>query len=167
MKNFSKRGNMVLDGLLILMFVFMFALFSITAKWFSGQLNTEIQADPDLANLSKTTYAELDSNLTGWIDNAFTLLVIILVLGVVLTSYMVDAHPAFIGIAILLLLVLIIVSMYVSNIYEEVATDELFLSTSLSIPKMHWILSHLPIIIFGTMLLSIGVLYAKTRIVTN
>ena len=97
----------------------------------------------------------LVNNYSYSINSAFLFLTIFLALVTLILASLVRIHPIFIPLFIIGLIFLIFFCGIMSNIYQEVAEEEVMTSTVSRFAIMHNILKFLPLIIgiFGTVLM--------------
>ena len=78
-----------------------------------------------------------------------------------ITSFLIDTHPVFFIVTVVLLLAVFVVSMFIANAYEELTQDADLAAFSVQFPFTNFIMSNL-LLIMIVMGLSTGVaLYAK------
>ena len=102
---------------------------------------------------------EIALNMADWVVFVFF---ITLIIGLILTSYLFYAHPAFTALYFLLGIGFIISSVFLSNIYSSLINSEQLNQTITYLPKTHFIIENLPLITLIIVVISIVVIYSKT-----
>lgn len=162
---FYKKGNAVIDTVLVLVVLFVFGMFVILGQY----LFTVMQND-GLAEIFETspdanqTFQENRTRYPTLFDSLFiTLLVIIWILTIV-ASFMIDSHPIFFIVTIILLFFVFISAMFMSNIWDDwVGTDADIEAAADNFPMMNLVMDNfLLFIIFigGSIALA---LYGKNK----
>lgn len=151
------------SGLIILVLV-VFGIIGIISYIAFDDIVTDIVADEDIHNSTKANLTSLNDRFPSFMDGAFGLALGLFWILVIAFSFMVDSHPIFFVVSIVLLLGLLFGAGLLSNAYEEFETDSEYSTASAQFPITSFILTHLLII-----MLAIGgsialVLFAKSRI---
>lgn len=155
----SKRGNAFQDGLTILIVVFIFATIIILGNKLVGDVNTQIQSS-SLNNLTKTNMQEITIEYPDWADSAFLVLLILFWIAGLIASFLIDSHPAFLIVTVILLVFLLILGAVLSNAFDEITSGEL---SADSFPITNWVMSNLLfVILFISGSIAI-VLFGKSR----
>ena len=159
----NKKANVVLDVMMVLIVIFVFALISIFGGYIFNNINEEIQADEDFNTLTKTTLAEVESNYTSSFDGVIVFGLILLWIMAIVASFMIDSHPAFFIISLILLVFVLIAAGVLSNVYEDLSLDDDLDDTFRAFSMTSFIMTHLVeflVVIIVTVSIS---LYAKSR----
>lgn len=157
----NKRGQTVFDTIILLIVLFILALAAIIgAITFSG-VNDDIQSDTSISNQTKTVMSDINSGYSNWLDAAILTALIFFWVLLLITSFLIDTHPVFFIVTVVLLLAVFVVSMFISNAYTEITADADLAAFSVSFPFTNFIFNNL-LLIMIVMGLSTGVaLYAK------
>jgi len=96
-------------------------------------------------------------------DGLFLFVFIGLWIMTLVASFMIDSHPIFFAISLVLFIIVLIGSVYIGNFYEEIITDSSFNDAYEDFPATHFILTNLLMfsIVIGTSIML--VLYGKSR----
>lgn len=159
----AKRGNVVMDGFMILLLLLIMGFIIVIMNYVGDDLNADIQSDTDLHNDSKKHMQDKMSSYAEFWDDAFILMFILFWALAVISSFMIDSHPIFFIISIILLIFLLSVAMILGNSYEEFIQDGDFVGYRSDYPMMNYVLTHLLetiIVIGGSILIA---MYVKTR----
>lgn len=159
-----RKGNAVLDTLVVLVVIIVFAITSFFAYQIFGDTKELIEDD---VNMSMT---EVNETLQGTYDRYPSVLdglIIFLFIGlwalVIVSSLMIDAHPLFFIFMAVLMLAVIVVAVFMGNFYEELFTDPDISSLPNSFPMTHWVLTNMLWLALGIGF-SVGlVLYGKSK----
>jgi len=155
----SKKSN-ILDFILIMVFLFFFAIILIISYFLVTTVDaTDIFVD----NSDATNMINQTENALLSFDGLVVFLLIGLSLFTLISAYFVWTHPAFFIIGFILLAVFIMIAAQISNAYESFNTGDLASSFS-AFPKTNQIILNLPLYLalMGIVtLVVIGVSYAK------
>ena len=164
----EKKGDAVIDGLTILVVVFVFGLLSLTV--YSGFM----EAEPDIrASLNDSDSATLNQSLASLdmvknqfpsvFDGALVVILIGLWAFALVSAYFIDTHPIFMIFSAILLIFVFITAAMIGNVGEELLSGDEFSSISGSFPITNWVMSHIFIIVLVIGLSVLLVLYGKSR----
>lgn len=160
-KSCNKRGQIGLDLLTIVLILFALGAVSLVAYMVSNNLNAEIQADDDFNAQSKAVVNDINTSYPKWFDNAFMFILIFFWLGMLLSSFLIDSHPVFFIIAVILIILSLLVGAAIVNAMEELFEDPDLASASQDFPKLIWIMDHWLIISIVMAFSAAIALYAK------
>lgn len=154
-----KKGSAIVDGIVIVIVLAILAVILGVAGWITDEVREDIDGDitDPVANESLHDFA--DRNPSAW-DGAFAMFLVLFWAGAVILSFMIDTHPIFFGIALILLVVVFMIGGYLSNFYEEVDTDMNF---EANYPMMTYIMDHLLQFILGIAASIVLALFAKSQ----
>jgi len=160
----NRKGNVVLDSMMVLIVLVVFGIISVLAYITMNDLTTDIVADPDISDATKDNLSSLNSRMPSTLDGAFALALGLLWLLVIVSSFLIDAHPAFFIVSIILLIALLFAASLISNAYEEFETDAEYSSAASEFPMTSYIMKNFLIVILiigGSVAL---VLFGKNRL---
>jgi len=160
----KKKGNAVLDTVTIVIVLFVLVISIFMGKYIFTSLNSDIQADSDFNNQTKTIVQEQHDRYSGLLDAIFLLAFILLWSLILVASFNIDSHPIFFIFSVILLIFVFMVAGYLSNAYADFSTDPDLTAVTSTFPMTDWILSHLLLvaIIMGFSVLL--VLFGKNRL---
>ena len=147
----NKKGNAIIEGMTILVVFFAMAIFSIIGYGFFDDLNTDIQNDDSLTQQAKDTSKDVFSKYPSLMDNLFLFAFILIVIVMLALVFMIDTHPIFFIIAVVLLGGLFVVGMALSNTYDDLMSDSTFSADAYNFPFTNWIMTH-----FVELIIAIG-----------
>lgn len=138
----GRKGNAILDGLLIVVALTIFAIIGIVGYHIFGEINDDIQAQPEIKKETKDLSQGLYDRTDNTIDAAILVIMLLFWIMAIVSVFFLDTHPIFFVISLILLVVVMIVAGYLANAFEEVATeiDPTFAAT---FPITNFIFGHL------------------------
>lgn len=157
----NKRGQ--LDILFFIIIVAGLAIFILIVQYVVGEVSEGLLNSP--LNTSSEAVAALNYgiNLTHSFDYIWLTIFVGLILGVLISSVLIDVHPIFIPIWILLMAISIIVGVVMNNVYAEFVANETFNATSDLNPFANAIISNYILVIIGVAILSMILIFAKVN----
>lgn len=146
----------ILDPIIWIILVFIVAMFFGVWMYGHGVLTNTlsgIDSRVGIGNDFNRSIGEVADDTFGQVDSAYqTYLPIIgfaiifgMILTILISSFLVRVHPVFIVAYVLILVLAIILSVYISNAYEDFLTGEVFSSQLQSMGAVTFVLLHLPI----------------------
>ena len=154
-----------MDIMMVVFVLIGMAILGLIAHNMLKDLNDDIQADDSINADVKATSQTLQTGFPTWMDNAFLFATVLLWVFVIISSFVVDTHPAFLIVTIILLIFAFIAAMLLSNTFEELTQDSEYAGLNTQFPITYWIMNHLltiVIIMGGSVLIA---LYGKNRFV--
>ena len=161
----SKTGNLFLDLMMVVLVLLGMAILGLVANNMLGDLNADIQADDDLGTLTKTTAQTLETGFPTWMDNAFLFATILLWVFIIVSSMVVDSHPAFFIISVILIIFALGMVMMLSNTFEEFAADSEYTGLNTDFPITYWIMDNLLILVIIMGASVLVTLYGKNKFI--
>lgn len=161
---FSARGQTILDMIFVLVGLLLVAIVSVLAYKMLSDINIDVQADGDIAAVGKSELSAVTTNYPLYMDNAFVLLFVMLWVALIVTSFLVDSHPVFFILTVVLLVFVFVVSMILSNVYQDVMADADFSTAASFFPKATWIWEHILEMIITMGFTAAIALYAKAQL---
>lgn len=157
----NKKGD--LTGVIFLIVsISIFAIFLLIVGYIVPQISNglanQIGINADINNSLGVTTAVAEHTLPV----LWMILFGGLMLGLFATSYFIDTHPIFVPIFALLLIIAIVVSIPLSNAYEELSQDALLSGAAAQQGIIVFIMANLPLVTFIVGLLSLLIAFAKT-----
>jgi len=138
-----KRGNAILDGIFIFIIIVVFAIVSIYGSKVFDELNTEIQADADIGSSAKTMSNNLYLKYNPLLDNLIMFAFALFIIFAVISVFLLDTHPIFFVITIMLLVAMFIVSLLMANTFDDIMTDPEISGYANEFNFTTWIMGHL------------------------
>jgi len=160
-----RKGNVILDTIMWIVTLFVLIIAIVYGKMIFTDINADVQADDSLNATFKASVDTLHTNYSGFFDKMFLFVLIIMIILVLVASFMVDAHPAFFIVSVILMFILIFIGALFSNMYEELPEGDNELTTAAAtFPIMNFVMAHILQFIVGVAILVLITLYAKTRL---
>ena len=158
----NKKANAILDSAFIIVALISFGMLSVIGWTIWGELSPEIKADLNTAE-ANATIDFVDNNFVPLMDGGFMFVFIGLWVFAIIASFMIDTHPIFFVISLILLLTILAAAAFMSNFYTEFMEEPEYTGYVTAFPITNFILSNLlivTIIIGASIMLA---LYAKVR----
>ena len=156
-----KKGDPT-DVITLIIFLFFLAVAFTVVLYANTILSSVIETTVlNDSTASATILESFDRINASGTQNGFLILFSFLILGVILSSFLVDVHPVFLFIYIITLIFAILLSVYLSNTYSLIAENPLFVEALSYTPLIEWIMTHLVMIALGTGVLSMLVIFGK------
>jgi len=159
----NKRGNAVIDGVTLIVLFVIFGLGSIFAYMVFDQINTDIVSEFTEGSEAKTTVENLHGNFPKLMDGLFLFAFILFTIFVVASVFLLDSHPIFFVVSLVLLVAVFITGMLLSNSFDDIMQDQEIATYAESFPFITWIMSHLVEMIVAIGFLTMIALYAKYK----
>lgn len=150
------------DGMIILIMVFFLAVSFIVVAFFNDKLSTIITTTA----LNQTSVAAqigttMDRITTNGIQQGFVMIFAFLVIGTMLSSFLVRVHPGFLFLYILLAGFTVIVGVVLANAYNAVIQNATLNPIAGQQTMITWVMTNIIKIMIATIALSVIVLLAK------
>lgn len=158
----NKRGN-IPDIFFFIIFVVAFALFLIVLHYVVNDVSDKL-LETDL-NDSDNAREVLEStrNLTAKFDAIWLFIFIALLIGVLISSFMIHAHPIFIPIYIILLGFAVVVGVIMNNVYLDFTANTTLAATAATHTFSNTIINNYVLVIIGVGILSMIIMFARPR----
>jgi len=160
-----KKTNKQIQSMLILLVTIVgFAGTLLVGKFLFSEVQTAF-AEPDINNTAANLAFDQMNGMWGMFDTAILFVIIGLTIGLILTSFLIPVHPAFLVINIVGMIALIFISAVLGNVYSELIVTE-GISGAVAggvFDKTTFIMQKLPWICAVIVLLSTIVMYAKGK----
>lgn len=161
----GKKGFGIGEIIMLVIILFVFAIFAVMGNQILSSLNDDLQQDADLSTTAKEKVDTLANQYPDLFDAAFiTIMVLLFVVGIA-ASLMVDSHPVILIIVLVLMAFISIAAGFLSNAWEELAADDDLSSFASELPMTNWVLTHFLLILSIVVLTFGGIIYAKRSIV--
>jgi len=159
----NKNGS-GMDIIYILSFLFTFAIVTVVAfTFYSGYTDSISDNDVFDNEVNDQVEQQAVATLHAW-DYLFVFILIGLTITTVMGGFMLRTHPAFFWISLLLLIMAIILSAVLGNVFSSVAENPSFGTAVGELNVIPFFMNHLPLMILligGAILV---VLYAKNSL---
>lgn len=159
----KRKANAVLDLILLLIVLSVMGISSFIGMKVFDDVNTDIQADTtmtaDAKNLSGTLYNKYPSIM----DNAILLAFVLLLIFILVSVFMLDSHPIFFIIVVILMIAVFIIAIFLANIYDDIASDTMFAAYANQLVYTSWIMRHLLEVSIAVAFFTLIALFIKVR----
>ena len=160
-----KKGS-ILDIIIWIIIGFTTLLFLAVWLYGHGQLTEQLMdtgmvAGVNASKAAQDTFGKVNSSMSILHTIAFVIIVT-LAISIFISNFLVKAHPVFFIVYLLITVVAIVFSAYISNAYEALLSNELIGTTLTGFKAGTYIMLHLPIWttvigLFGALFLFIGI----------
>lgn len=160
----GSKGQTFGDLTLFIILLVVVGVASVFGWMIYSDLNDEIQADGDMSAEAQAASQNVADNYPSMFDNVFLFILILFWIFLLVSSFLIDTHPIFFVVTVILLLFVFVVGMILANAYEEVTSDPDLIGFADDFPITSWVMTNflLVIIVIG---LSAGLaLYAKNKL---
>lgn len=165
----NKRGD-VTTILFILVFLFIASMGSLIFHYTWSKLGDAVQPafNSSTANVSNASgkiniVMEKTTAATNMLDYVFLVIFIGSTIGIIVTSFLIQTHPAFFIFFIIVMSITVILAVVFSNTYETLEEKSIFNETISKFPMTSFIMDNLPVWIIAMTGVSILVIFAKSR----
>lgn len=138
-----KKGNSPLDVITIVLVITVFAIFSIIGLQIFDGVNSDIQSNNDLNAASKEISSDLYSKYPTTLDSAILMAFVLLLIFVIASVFMLDTHPIFFIISVLLLVIILIVTALIGNVYDDLMLDDDLSLYANQFTYTGWVMGHI------------------------
>jgi hypothetical protein len=146
----------VLDVLMIILMVFGVAIAAILGAFFIGEMETpmvEAGADQYIFNQGQMAI--------GVFDNMFIVIYAGLFMLAIIMAFMVPVHPIFAILALLFSMIMIVLSVPISNMYHEFATSDAMITTANEFTQTNLVMQNLPLITIAFTVILLVVMFTR------
>lgn len=159
----AKQGNAFADSFTVLAIIVVLLMTSVIGYMVYKEFGN---AFTDAGNLDATVVADTNTNATRYgviMDNVIVLAFIFSWIAVLIFSFLVDSHPVFLIVALVFLVVILVVTASVANMYADFADSNGITEYASDFSKSRFIADHLVIFILAVGASILVVLYGKTQ----
>jgi len=158
-----KKGSIGLETLFLIVVVFAMALTVFMGKSLVDDLNADIQGDSDFSAEAKAVSLDVQTRYPLVMDGAVIFLYVMVWIAILISAYVIDTHPVFFIVSLIVIVITLIVALSISDGYTELMTDADFSTMPTSFPMIHFLLSNLFILTVLQAFSVAVVLYGKYR----
>jgi len=151
MKRLNKKGGYT-DLFIFMIFTFVIVAVSGIFIYLSDITETRLHETMDSMSTAEVNHTAIIDDTYGDVPTSFQTLYwisIMIIIGMIISifvgSYLVTTKPVFFFPYILVMIIAIIVSVGISNAYEEIATNPTLSATFVQFTGANFVLSHLPL----------------------
>lgn len=157
----NKRGD-VSDGIIFIVIIFFLAVSFLVGAFVNSKFQSIVQTTVlNQSTASQDIIDGLDRLTTSGIQRGFVMVFAFLIIGMMLSSFLVRVHPAWIFIYILTMGFAILITVPLANAYAALANAEAIRSVAEQQTMITYIMQHSVKILIGALALSMIILFAK------
>jgi len=143
---FGKKAS-IEDSIFIVILLFFAAILFIFAFMINSAISSSaIPAFESISPGISAPFTTVNNIFNNTIDYVYLALFFGLVIPLIITSFLTPTHPVFYVLAIIIFIVLVFVSVVLSNAYEAIASLPVFNSAVSHMPILNYLMSNLPLI---------------------
>jgi len=163
----GKKGSVV-DVVIWVIIAFVTIMF--LAMWLYGHnlITTAFVNNPDplIANASADIFTPVNDALGQWLPTIAFIIIVAMFISILVSNFLVNAHPVFFFVHVVVTMVAIVIAASISNRYMELLQDPVLGSTLQQFVATNFIMQWLPywvalLGIFGAIFLYIGIIRKK------
>lgn len=143
-------------------FVIVFLLLVALSTYFGHYLMSQIDIT-DYDSEANQTFIQNANDSLLLMDWGMAIIFASMIIVIIIFASQIYTHPLFLPIAILVSIFVILIAVIVSNIFGEIASEDILANTTSTFTVTNTIMSNLPLIIFGSLLILMIIIYGKTR----
>lgn len=157
----NSKGNIVGDGILWLVVLFVFSIVAIIGYQFVGDINTDLQADADISAEAKASLSSSYSSYNATFDGGFIFILAFIWIMILVSAYLLDNNPIFLVVSVVLLVIILGLGIYLSNTWLELADEGDWGDVSTNFPMTYWVYDNFLITMIAMVCSVLLVLYGK------
>lgn len=159
----NKKGNAIIDGITIIVVMVAMGMLGVFSYYTFDILNTDLMADDDLHQDAKDISNNLYGKHANLMDNLFLLAFALFALFTVVSAFVIDTHPIFFMISVILLVSVLVVAMLMANVYDDVMSDDTISAYANDFTFTGWLMGHLLEVILAVVFIIVIVLFIKFK----
>lgn len=166
-KNFKKTGKMNKRGSIIDLFFFVvivvvLAIFFIIINFVSTSVTNELKETELNQSALALRALNYQSQLTAQFDYVFLIIFIGLIMGILISSFLIHVHKVFLPVYIILFIIAILIGVIMNNVYDKFITNTSLAATSTLHPFANAIINNYVLVLIGVGILSMILIFGKT-----
>lgn len=123
----------------------------------------DMAADPDINPQANATMQQVKTQYPTLMDNAFIFILGLMWILAIVASFFVDAHPIFLVLAIVILIIVLFVGASIENVHAEFIDEADIRTEAQEFSKTNWVMDHLLLTILAISITIILALYGKNK----
>ncbi len=150
------------DMILLLVIIFFVAVSFVVVGFTNSKIKEVIDTtalNQSDAYSSITASFKVINELT--VQRGFILFFGVLIIGILLSSFLIKVHPAFIFIYIITLAMALFTAVYLANVYEMIVSNAQLAALASNYAMMTWVMQNVVIIFLGVGALSMVIIFSK------
>ena len=158
-----KKGSME-DVIFIAVIAAVLAIFVLVVAYVIPKITDELRDTPIGDNAASVTALNYSDTFAARLNVVFLIIFVGLMMGMLVSSFLIDAHPIFIPIFIIFLGFAVVAGVIMSNVYETFSDDSEFVATATQNTFVSAILGNDVLIIIVVGVLSMILTFGKSRL---
>lgn len=158
----KKRGQ-VGDIAFIIGGIVSFVLITFVAILIGNTVFAKIKATGH-SNANVDAVAAKVSVLPNFFDKLLPTIIVVMTIGLIMTSFLIPSHPIFLVVNIVGMFALAVVSMLFSNVFGKLAQTPVFEPIAEQMPMTVYAMNYLPYICVAIVFISTVVMYSKSQV---
>lgn len=123
----------------------------------------DMASDPSTNPQANATMQQVKTQYPNLMDNSFIFILGLMWILAIIASFFVDAHPVFLILAIIILMIVLFVGAAIENTYAELSDEADLRTEAQAFPKTNWVMDHLLLTILAISVTIILALYGKNK----
>jgi hypothetical protein len=157
----DKKGD-ASEGIMFIVIIFFLAVSFVIVAFVNSQLSNVITSTPlNDTTASSSIVSGLDNLTINGTNKAFVFLFGGMILAMMLSSFMVRVHPAWLFLYIIFLVIAVILTVPLANIYSEMIANETLNPIASQLTVINWVMQNSIKILIGAVALSLVILFSK------
>lgn len=161
----NKRGSVPADLIVMMVILLIVAISSLFAFTMYGDMRDEILDTYEGTDPVVNETLTAGENVLDILDYFWLGLFVALLIGLAVTSMMVDVHPVFLGIMFIIGAAVITIAAQFSNVYTEVGDQTYLANATTSFPMTEYVMGAFPLFMLVIVILVVIILLAKPRFI--
>ena len=158
------KGQTPAELILVILILTVMAIVAVLGYKVLTDAKDEMLIDPDINPEAQSALENVHDQYPNFMDRAFLLAVVLFWAMLIVTSFLIDSHPIFFILSIILLLFTFVIGMVMSNTYEEFTADPDLSTAAQSFPITNWVIGNLLMVVIVIGLTTAVALYAKNQL---
>ena len=159
----GKKGNAIIDGVTVVVLIVAFAICSVIGYMVSDNLNDDLQLDDTITTEAKDMNQGLHDKYSGLMDNLILMAFVLFIIFTVISAFMLDTHPIFFMVSVILLVAVLVVAALMANVYDDLMLDDDLAPYANEFTYTGWLMSHLLEVTIALVFIITIVLFIKFK----
>lgn len=159
----KKKGNIALESFTVIIVILSMAILSVISYMVFDAINGDLQSDLTLDVGARDTSQDLYDQHSTLFDNIILMAFVLLVVFVLISAFIVDSHPVFFIVSVVMLIGCFVAAGLLANVYDDLMTDDGLSSYANEFTYASWLMRHLLVLIVVVAFLVSIVLFVKFK----
>lgn len=152
------------DVIFIAIMGMVFAIFILVVAYITPQISTKLRDTPINNTAAARSALDYSDTFATRLNSVFLIIFVGLIMGMLVSAFLIDAHPIFIPIFIFFLGFAVVAGVVMSNVYESFSDNATFAATAAQNTFVTAILNNYVLIIIVVGVLSMILTFGKSRL---